>query len=177
MLKNKNFHLKNNIALASILSIFIGSVIGVPLISLSSNKRNEVVFRNVPVFIYTKSNDTENILENNQETMADFDIDENVLLNFPYTDEYEKAIITKYLKLGDNDPEVKSLQKFLNESGFLVAEIGPGSPGNETDFFGLNTKKSLSNFQNINKTTISNLFGEPNTEGFIDDPTMKFINR
>ncbi len=55
---------------------------------------------------------------------------------------------TKSLKYGlKNEDEVRQLQKFLNANGFLIASKGPGSPGNETDYFGPGTKKAVQKFQ------------------------------
>jgi hypothetical protein len=39
--------------------------------------------------------------------------------------------------------EVAELQKYLNEHGVPVAGSGPGSPGEETDHFGLLTYMAL----------------------------------
>jgi len=36
--------------------------------------------------------------------------------------------------------DVKKLQEFLNTNGFKLADSGPGSPGNETTFFGSLTR-------------------------------------
>lgn len=51
--------------------------------------------------------------------------------------------------LGTNSvsPEVKSLQKILNQLGYNVALSGPGSPGNETSKFGKSTREALQRFQ------------------------------
>lgn len=54
------------------------------------------------------------------------------------------------LYLGISGHDVKSLQQFLNQKGFGVATSGPGSIGQETEFFGLNTKSALTKFQKTN---------------------------
>lgn len=51
------------------------------------------------------------------------------------------------LRTGSRGEEVKILQKFLNSKGFPVASIGPGSPGNETTFFGAQTRSALMKYQ------------------------------
>lgn len=53
----------------------------------------------------------------------------------------------KNLKLGMIDPQVKSLQKALNEAGYRIAESGPGAPGQETEKFGALTRQALRRFQ------------------------------
>lgn len=54
------------------------------------------------------------------------------------------------IRINSVGPEVKALQIFLNENGFLVAESGPGSKGNETEFFGEKTRDAVIRFQEAN---------------------------
>lgn len=61
---------------------------------------------------------------------------------------------TKNLKWKDVDPQVQFLQVFLNASGFPVAMTGPGSPGNETTFFGESTQAALIRFQEAFRSQI-----------------------
>ncbi len=56
-------------------------------------------------------------------------------------------LLTRDLYYGVNHPEVTLLQKYLNNNGFTVSQIGAGSKGNETDFFGRLTQTVLSAFQ------------------------------
>jgi len=51
------------------------------------------------------------------------------------------------LDVGMSGPDVKELQKFLNNKGFVIANEGPGSPGNETEMFGSLTKQALARYQ------------------------------
>jgi hypothetical protein len=44
-------------------------------------------------------------------------------------------------------PDVKELQQFLNAKGYVVSQAGPGSPGNETSYFGAKTQMALVEFQ------------------------------
>ncbi|MDO8530178.1 MAG: Ser-Thr-rich GPI-anchored membrane family protein [bacterium] len=60
-----------------------------------------------------------------------------------------EALPTTYT-YGQVDGVINSLQKFLNKHGFTVAKDGPGSPGNETNFFGVATKAALQEFQAVN---------------------------
>jgi len=54
---------------------------------------------------------------------------------------------TQYMHLGSKGEQVKELQQFLNSHGFVLAESGPGSAGNETDYFGQLTLKAVQAFQ------------------------------
>lgn len=56
-------------------------------------------------------------------------------------------VLTRNLRLGDRGEDVKKLQQFLNARGFIVATTGPGSPGNETTYFGTATFNALVRFQ------------------------------
>lgn len=51
------------------------------------------------------------------------------------------------LTIGMEGEDVLMLQRYLNSRGFLVAETGAGSPGNETRHFGELTRKALARFQ------------------------------
>ncbi|MFA5744607.1 MAG: peptidoglycan-binding domain-containing protein [Candidatus Paceibacterota bacterium] len=57
------------------------------------------------------------------------------------------------LKLNTTGTDVQKLQQFLNTHGFILAESGPGSPGNETTKFGALTKAALIRFQKANNIT------------------------
>jgi hypothetical protein len=54
---------------------------------------------------------------------------------------------TRNLSLYDTGTDVKELQEFLNDNGFTVAETGPGSQGNETTKFGIQTYRALVTYQ------------------------------
>lgn len=64
--------------------------------------------------------------------------------------------ITENLTVNTTDPQVKLLQQFLNTHGFPIALTGPGSPGNETDYFGQATKDALIKFQKANSISPAN---------------------
>ncbi|MES3005928.1 MAG: SwmB domain-containing protein [Patescibacteria group bacterium] len=74
------------------------------------------------------------------------------------------------LKIGMTGSDIQSLQKFLNALKFKVSIIGPGSPGNETSYFGPATKSALVKFQGINGIPATGFFG-PITRAF----TNKFL--
>ncbi len=57
---------------------------------------------------------------------------------------------TRDLYPGMTGPDVTTLQRYLNTNGFIIAPAGPGSPGNETAYFGLATKAALRKLQLAN---------------------------
>lgn len=60
------------------------------------------------------------------------------------------VLFTRNLTLHDEGVDVRNLQKFLNSQGFVLASAGPGSPGNETSYFGGLTQKALISYQKAN---------------------------
>src|SRR3989344_2360524 len=59
------------------------------------------------------------------------------------------------LGYGNSGSDVLPLQQFLNSHGFTIAESGPGSPGNESDYFGFLTRVAIAEFQAANGITPS----------------------
>jgi len=55
--------------------------------------------------------------------------------------------VSSWLALGATNQQVKALQQMLNADGFQVALSGPGSPGNESTYFGPATQAALQRFQ------------------------------
>ena len=55
--------------------------------------------------------------------------------------------VTKDLVIGVYDAEVMELQRILNENGYILTDEGPGSPGNETIYFGLLTQERVQELQ------------------------------
>jgi len=58
-------------------------------------------------------------------------------------------------QLWDEGPDILALQRWLNAQGFLVAQTGYGSPGNETTTFGLHTYHALLEFQEAHGLPVS----------------------
>jgi hypothetical protein len=89
----------------------------------------------------------------------------------------EVPVVVKYmferdLYLNMIGEDVKELQKFLNNNGFVVATEGPGSPGNETEKFGSLTKQALIKYQLANSISPAiGYFGEI-TKGIINGLTQ-----
>ncbi len=74
----------------------------------------------------------------------------------------------RYLQVGMTGNDVLLLQKFLNNSNFIIAAQGPGSIGNETNYFGVATRNALINFQKEN--------GISPATGYFGPRTMSYIN-
>jgi len=73
-----------------------------------------------------------------------------------------------YLRLGDNQREVKILQEILNsDPDTLVDKSGVGSPGKENWYFGVMTERALKRFQEKNNLEVT---------GRIDFKTWKKLN-
>ena len=71
--------------------------------------------------------------------------------------------ISRPLKIGSTGSDVKTLQQFLNASGFTIAGSGVGSPGNETDYLGRLTVEAIKKFQAKYGIVSS---GTPETTGY-----------
>jgi hypothetical protein len=82
------------------------------------------------------------------------------------------------LILGSSGEDVRQLQIFLNNYSpeTKIANIGVGSPGNETTYFGQLTKQALIKFQNLNANTVLVPVGLSNGTGYFGPSTRSFIN-
>ena len=76
------------------------------------------------------------------------------------------APFAQNLQFRDAGDGVTRLQQFLNAEHFLIAQSGPGSPGNETTTFGLLTYQALTQFQSAHGLPATGFFG-PLTRNFI----------
>jgi peptidoglycan hydrolase-like protein with peptidoglycan-binding domain len=75
---------------------------------------------------------------------------------------------TRNLTVGVTGEDSRQLQLFLNANGFVLADSGPGSPGNETDMFGGLTRSALAKFQAANGIEPPAGYFGPITRGFIN---------
>lgn len=57
------------------------------------------------------------------------------------------VVFSQDLRKGRFNNEVKMLQQYLNQHGYVISESGRGSPGNETRYFGRKTQAALQKFQ------------------------------
>ncbi len=88
-----------------------------------------------------------------------------LIINVPTAPNF---VFINNLSSGMVHPDVKELQKYLNTHGFLVAQNGPGSIGNETIKFGALTKSALIKFQIANKISPAVGFFGPITRGVVN---------
>lgn len=87
-----------------------------------------------------------------------------------------EQVITKRLIIGVHDAEVLALQRLFNRSGYELASDGPGSSGEETDYFGSLTKQAVQEFQCDNDIVCSG--AEYSTGyGMVNSATRKALNQ
>ncbi|MCB9815689.1 TIGR03790 family protein [Candidatus Nomurabacteria bacterium] len=80
------------------------------------------------------------------------------------------------LKVDMEGPDVKCLQQYLNSNGFTITNDGPGSLGEETQYFGALTKTALIKFQNANAKKILHPYNLNHGTGYFGQGTREFIN-
>jgi len=80
------------------------------------------------------------------------------------------------LRLGDENADVRNFQRFLNMHGYQAASTGPGSPGNETEYFGPRTERAAIRFQEANAQAILAPLGLARGTGYVGPSTRNFIN-
>ena len=78
----------------------------------------------------------------------------------------ENCLFLNHLSIGSKSEDVRCLQKFLNSAGFPVSLTGPGSPGNETSYFGPLTKQAVIAWQNANALAILTPLGLTSGTGY-----------
>lgn len=75
-----------------------------------------------------------------------------------------------------SNTDVKYLQIFLNNNGFIISKTGAGSPGKENSHFGLKTKQALIKFQEVHAKDILIPQGFKKGTGILGPYTRKVLN-
>lgn len=70
-----------------------------------------------------------------------------------------RVLFAKDLRMGQTSDDVQRLQIFLNAHGYKVSDVGPGSLGQESTYFGLKTFTALKKFQAANGIPDTGYFG------------------
>ena len=92
------------------------------------------------------------------------------------TNTQSTGTFTRTLILGSTGSDVKALQQFLNNHGYIVASTGNGSKGYETTYYGPATAAAISRFQLAHFSTILAPYGLTRGTGTFGPATMKVIN-
>lgn len=80
----------------------------------------------------------------------------------------ECGLFTRNLALGASGADVRALQVFLNtDTRTKVSLDGPGSPGNETTYFGMKTKAAVVKFQELHRAEVLTPVGLTSGSGFV----------
>jgi len=83
---------------------------------------------------------------------------------------YPAPTIQHSLGYGSTGNDVELLQRLLNVMGFTIANVGPGSYGYETTYFGSATKAALIRYQ------VSRMGASHIANGILDSATLNSIN-
>ncbi|MCX8513844.1 MAG: hypothetical protein ORN26_02365, partial [Candidatus Pacebacteria bacterium] len=87
-------------------------------------------------------------------------------------------VFNNNLKAGTRSDDVYNLQKILNSNPRTqIAQTGPGSPGNETGFFGPGTLQAVVKYQELNADTILVPAGLAKGSGFVGSLTRAALNK
>lgn len=105
-----------------------------------------------------------------------------ILLILPYgiyadTQTNASKTFTTNLSVGSSGTQVLVLQKFLNKDTYTrIANSGPGSPGNETDYFGILTKSAVIRFQEKYISEVLTPVGLSKGNGYVGSYTRAKLN-
>ena len=96
----------------------------------------------------------------------------------PQTVKEKKSVVlfAKTFRKGMTHEEILMLQKFLNTHGYGLMGAGPGSNGNETNFFGSLTEEAVSRFQTDYAKEILAPLLLQNPTGIFGSNTLKTAN-
>jgi|GEM_PF-1367707 len=92
--------------------------------------------------------------------------------NLPFTNPF-----TKYLQYRQTNTDIKRLQIFLNaDPDTKIADTGAGSPGKETNYFGILTYKAVIKFQEKYAKDVLVPWGFKKGTGYVGKTTLAEIN-
>jgi hypothetical protein len=170
---------KFNICWISILVIFLGTII-YP-ISYERAERKALANENIRNIIETLTplpTPVESVLKDPSSEMApvvsDTPAPQVQIIELPEVE--HQNLFNRDLKMGDRGADVKLLQQYLNQRGFLVSATGVGSPGNETELFGANTRDALKRFQEANASILLTPYGLTEGTGYFGSATRTLLN-
>jgi peptidoglycan hydrolase-like protein with peptidoglycan-binding domain len=84
---------------------------------------------------------------------------------------------SRNLSVGASGEDVRQLQRLLNQNeATQIAQSGPGSPLNETNYFGVLTEKAVIRFQEIYSSEILSPIGLVRGTGFVGLKTREKLN-
>ena len=82
------------------------------------------------------------------------------------------------LKIGSTGSDVRALQIVLNSTAETrIAESGPGSPGQETTYFGNKTALAVSKYQVLHRSAILAPNGLSQGTGYVGPSTLAVLNK
>ncbi len=85
------------------------------------------------------------------------------------------ATFNRNLAVGTSGEDVRRLQVWLNSNGYIIATSGPGSPGNESNYFGELTRQAVARYQSTNGISPAvGYFGEK-TRSTVNDTLAGFL--
>ncbi|HRH26292.1 MAG TPA: cadherin domain-containing protein [Candidatus Paceibacterota bacterium] len=85
------------------------------------------------------------------------------------------SLFARDLTVGSEGGDVLALQQFLNANSYVLSTEGPGSPGNESTYFGERLRFALSRFQAANGISPAAGYFGPTTRAFVSSYGMSAI--
>ena len=91
------------------------------------------------------------------------------------TQQTQQEQTTQTLSFGSTHPEVQTLQQFLNKQSTPIAQTGPGSPGQETTYFGTATQRALKAYQQSKNIPQTGVLDETTKTAIFVDNTIEML--